>query len=315
MSASALRLRGVVKRYGRTVALDHLDFTVPRGVVCGLVGPNGAGKTTTFGIVGGLVRADEGELDVLGAGPFQPAVHAGRVTLLPQDCQLNPHTPIATLLTWYGRLQGLGRDAARRQADALLDELALADRRNQRVNQLSHGMRRRVAVAQALIGQPELVLLDEPTSGLDPDLVVRMRDVLRRRRGSMTLVVSSHVLNELEQVCDHVVFLDNGRCTRAGPLEQVTGRGSTMVVELGVRLDPGALARLAAALPSHQVSGEGSSRLVVEDPSGRGAAALNAHVLPVLLAQALPIIEVRAGSSLEAAWLAQGSGEDGKTGG
>ncbi|HEY8430680.1 MAG TPA: ABC transporter ATP-binding protein, partial [Sandaracinaceae bacterium] len=218
MSRFALRLAGVRKRYGRTVALDGVDLDVPRGALVGLVGPNGAGKTTLFGIVSGAVRPDAGTVDVLGEGPFDPARHAGRVTVLPQDCELSPHSSARQLLVFYARLAGATKREAERDADRVLDLVRLSDRAGDRVRQLSHGMRRRLAVAQALLGAPELVLLDEPTGGLDPHLVVEMRELLRSQRGERTLVVSSHILADLEQTCDHVVFLERGRVLESGQL-------------------------------------------------------------------------------------------------
>ncbi|MCZ7680697.1 MAG: ATP-binding cassette domain-containing protein [Sandaracinaceae bacterium] len=139
MSRFALRLSRVHKRYGRTVALDGIDLDVPRGALLGLVGPNGAGKTTLFGVVGGMVRADAGAVDVLGEGPFDPERHAGRVTLVPQDCELNPHSSARQLLTFYARLQGAGKRQAERDADRVLELVRLSDRAGSRVRQLSHG--------------------------------------------------------------------------------------------------------------------------------------------------------------------------------
>ncbi|RME28761.1 MAG: ABC transporter ATP-binding protein [Deltaproteobacteria bacterium] len=298
----ALRIRGLRRRYGATVALDGLDLDVPRGVICGLVGPNGAGKTTTMGIVAGLIRPDAGTVDVLGEGPFDPTRHAGRVGLLPQDCAMPASLPVGEVLAYYGRLQGLSTSMARRAADRLLDEVDLADRAGQRIGQLSHGMRRRVAVAQALIGDPELVLLDEPTSGLDPHLVVRMRALLRTRRGRCTIVVSSHILAELEATCDHVIFMERGRCTAAGSMAELTGRSRQVIVELEPGLDaPALVPSLQGAGLRAQVDG---TRLVVTGPTGEGTAALNARLLPVLLAAGAPIVEVQAGRSLEATWMA-----------
>lgn len=300
----ALRTVGLRRSYGRTVALDGLDLQVPRGVVCGLVGPNGAGKTTAFGIVAGLIQADAGEVDLLGEGPFDPVRHKGRVTLLPQDCELPPDVPVGALLTWYARLQGMSAAESGRAAEAVLDEVALADRAGQRVKQLSHGMRRRVAVAQALLGAPDLVLLDEPTSGLDPHLVVRMRQVLRARAGRATLVVSSHVLAELEATCDHVVFMEHGRCVAQGPLAEVTGRSRQVVVRLAHAAAPFVAPLQAAGL---QAVADGD-QLVVMGEATLGTAELNARALPVLLAAGACIEEVQAGRSLEATWMAARAG-------
>lgn len=293
----ALVLQGVVKRYGRVTALDGLDVAVPRGVVCGMIGPNGAGKTTTFGIVGGYIEPDAGAVDLLGEGRFDPAKHRGRITLLPQDCELNPHTPVRDLLTFFARLQGMTAREAVHDADRVLDLVALTDRAQSRVRQLSHGMKRRVAVAQALLGDPQLVLLDEPTNGLDPELVVRMREVFVAQRGRRTLIVSSHVLAELEAACDHVIFLERGKCVRQGPIAEVTQRGARVRITLEARVD----ADLAAAVPGLVVRWEDA--MVVLTAPGRDAASVNAAVLPVLLAAGARILEVRLGETLEAAYM------------
>ena len=299
MTAPALVLRGVRKRYGRNAALDGLDLEIPRGVVCGMIGPNGAGKTTAFGIVGGYVRPDGGDIDVLGAGAFDPLRMAGRVTLLPQDCELNPYTPVRALLAHYASLQGMTRRESLREADRVLDMVELRDRARSRIRQLSHGMRRRVAVAQAFLGSPELVLLDEPTNGLDPELVIRMRELFVKQRGNRTLVVSSHNLLELEAACDHVVFLDRGRCVRAGTIDEVTARGAVVRILLEA---PVATESLAAALPGATLTWEGTT-LVIAAPAG-SPAELNAIALPALLAAGARILEVRQGHSLEATYMA-----------
>ena len=302
MSAPALRITSLTKRYGKVAALDDLSFEVPRGALCGLVGPNGAGKTTTFGIVGGYVKATSGAVDVLGEGPLDPRRHAGRVTLLPQDAELSPFTTVRETLRYYGQLQGLGRRAAALEADRVLDAVDLLDRAGSRVRQLSHGMRRRVQVAQAFLGSPELVLLDEPMGGLDPHLVVRMRSFFQGQRGQRTLVISSHVLHELEAICDHVVFLERGRCLREGPLDEITGRGKV----LRVRLDgaaAGAAEALNLRLPSIRFAAEGPT-LVVEGPAEWSVPELNRAVLEALFALDQPVLSVAQGRSLEETWMA-----------
>ncbi len=294
----ALRLTGVKKAYGRNQALAGLDLEIPKGVVCGLVGPNGAGKTTTFGVVGGVLEPDEGSVDLLGLGPFDPALHGGRVTLLPQDCELNPHTSVGDLLVFYGRLQGMSRDRARKEAERCLDLVDLGERRQHGIKQLSHGMRRRVAVAQALLGEPELVLLDEPTSGLDPDQVVRLRDVFRAQRGQRTLIISSHILSELEAACDFVVMMELGRRVLQGSMEEVTRVGHRVTYVHRGELDLGAL---RGALPDLSVELDGV--LVVQGPPGVEVGAINRAVLPWLLAHDVEVLEVRRGQSLEQRWL------------
>ena len=304
--SAALTLTALRKTYGSTVALDGLDVAIPKGTICGFIGPNGAGKTTTFGIVGGLIAADSGSVDILGKGALDPNVHAGKVTMLPQDCELIPHVPVVEYLAYLARLQGMTKAKADKMARKRLDDVALADRADAKVKELSHGMRRRVAVAQALLGNPKLVLLDEPTSGLDPELVVRMREVFGKQRGKRTLVISSHNLRELEEVCDHVVFIQSGRCTKSGSIDDVTKR--TLLMRYLVER-PFDLAPIAAKLSDLSFRGEGQE-LVVQAPKGWTAAKINATVVPELLQTEAGLLEIRQGQSLEEAYMAQGERDD-----
>jgi ABC-2 type transport system ATP-binding protein len=297
--SAALELKGVTKRYGKRIALDRLELSIPRGVVSGMIGPNGAGKTTAFSIIGGFLAPDEGTVSILGGGAFDPMRHSGRVTLLPQDCELNPHTPVVELLAFFARLQGMGAAAARKDAERVLDMVSLLDRKGSRIRQLSHGMRRRVAVAQAFLGDPELVLLDEPTNGLDPELVVAMRDLFRQQSGRRTLVVSSHNLAELEAACDHVVFLEQGRCVKEGTIAEVTRRGAMIRVTLGARIDPPPLA-------GARMEWDGDVLVVSSDDGD--VAALNARLLPLLVSSGARILEVRRGQSLEAVYMSGRAG-------
>ncbi|MEC7519169.1 MAG: ABC transporter ATP-binding protein [Myxococcota bacterium] len=306
MSRFALRLKGVEKRYGKTRALDGLTLDVPRGALMGLVGPNGAGKTTTFGVVSGAVRPDAGHVDVLGEGPFDPARHAGRMTVLPQDCALNPSSSARQILAFQARLQGLTAKAAAREADRVLELVRLSDRAGSRVSQLSHGMKRRLAVAQALLGDPELVLLDEPTGGLDPHLVVAMREILGAQRGQRTVVVSSHILADLEATCDHVAFMEDGRCQKSGPVEEVTRRGALVRIQLA---EPMRLEQLAAILDGRDPELEGDVLRYHLSP-GEDPAEVQRALLPALIEAGAGVLEVRLGESLEAAYMSSRSRRD-----
>lgn len=297
---AALQLTDVRKRYGDKWALNGLTFTAPRGAITGLIGPNGAGKTTCFGIVGGLLKADAGSVQVLGQGPFDPRTRRGQLGLLPQDAELPDHARVSVVLAYLARLQGMGRRAAAKEAERVLDLVALSEQRTARLAQLSHGMRRRVAVAQALLGSPPLVLLDEPTSGLDPHLVNHMREVLvQQRAAGVSLVVSSHVLAELEAICDEVVFMEQGRCIHSGDLATVTGRQGSLRVRVEL---PPPLAELAAELSDLELAYDGKL-LHVRGQPGQSVAALSARVLPSLLQRQAGILEVSAGTSLERAYL------------
>ena len=298
--SAALVARGLRKSYGRVVALDGLDLEVPEGVVCGFIGPNGAGKTTTFGVVGGLIHADAGEVSILGGGPLRAHASRGDFSMLPQDCELVPQVPVLTYLTYLARLQGLTAAEASRTATERLNEVALADRAKASVKELSHGMRRRVAVAQALLGDPKLVLLDEPTSGLDPELVIRMRELFASHRQKRTLVISSHNLRELEEVCDHVVFIQRGKVVRAGSIDDVTERGTSMRYWVERSFD---LAPLAAKCAELTVRGDGEVLTVVA-PKGWTAAKINAVVVPHLMEVDAGLVEIRHGQTLEDVYMA-----------
>ncbi len=299
----ALELSGVRKRYGKTVALDGLDLVVERGTMLGLVGPNGAGKTTTFGVISGALRVDEGTVNVLGEGAFDPRRKTGALGVLPQDCALNPHSSAKQLLTFFARLQGLGRVDARKDADRLLEAMSLTDRAGSRVGQLSHGMKRRLAVAQALVGDPELVLLDEPTGGLDPHLVVDMRELLLAEKRKRTLIVSSHILSDLEQTCDRIAFLEKGRCIEEGAVESLRAAIGRVRLRFARTIGDAELEALRSILGERlEATSEREATYAVT--SGEAIEEVAPRILAELMAAGLPVLEVGVGGSLEEAYLA-----------
>ncbi len=251
----ALVFDGVSKRYGRgQLALDGMSFHVPRGAIAGFIGPNGAGKTTTYSVISGFLRPDAGTVNILDEGEFSAAKFKGRVGVLPQDAELpDRHTP-RELLEHLGRLQGMSRVDATTEADRLLTLVRLDAKRTAAVGTLSHGMRRRVAVATALCGSPELVLLDEPLSGLDPAEAYALRDRLEELRGKQTLVISSHNLDDVERLCDWIIIVRAGRCVRQGPTAELTGATELTCWTLDA---PPPLDALRAALPSVTLHADG----------------------------------------------------------
>lgn len=299
---TALRFERVSKAYGRGArALDALSFEIPRGCISGFVGHNGAGKTTAFSVVSGYLLPDEGEVDILGRGPFQASVFRGLLGVLPQDAELpDRHTP-TELIVHLGRLQGLAAAAARTEAARVLELVGLADRAKSRISTLSHGMRRRVAVASALCGSPQLVLLDEPLAGLDPVQAHSLRDALANLRGIQTLVVSSHNLAELERLCDWVVMLKQGRCVRQGTIAEVTGRGQLVRWHLGPGVPP--LEQLAAILPDDRFSlserPDGGSVLEQSAAQGADLDASSLEIMRVLVGAGVSVQAVARGMALE----------------
>ena len=299
---NAIVTTDLVKRYGARRALDGLTLSVPRFAVLGLVGPNGAGKTTWMMSVAGFLHLSSGTVNLLGSGPFDADVHRGRITILPQDSELPLESHPLELLVHYGLLQGLTQQEATRSAQAMLTEVHLGDRLNAPIRSLSHGMRKRVMIAQCFIGFPEVVLLDEPLSGLDPREVAHMRAFLTRRRGRQTIVISSHNLHDIEVMCDHIAFVEKGRTIRFATLEEVIGTDSSLVY--GLTSEPGNLDALSAAVPGASFTFQkDTSELVCRyDPRQVTAEAINAKLLPALLAQC-GVRTVSQGSTLETEYL------------
>jgi ABC-2 type transport system ATP-binding protein len=295
----AVSTRELCKRYGNQVALDGLNLAIPSGAVCALIGPNGSGKTTAFGLLAGLLMPDSGSVDLFEEGPFDPAKHAGRLSLMPQDSLPSPHASLRQSLLYYAELQGLSASAARTEAEHWLGRVHLADRAHARQSQLSHGMRRRFSVAQAFLGAPQLILLDEPTAGLDPELVAEMRGLFSERRGQATLLISSHVLSELEGLCDYAVLMEAGRVVRQGSMQALLEADKLLRVTLASAPD---LERLRRELPLGNFEWQ-TPVLRVRVSGNEALEAHTAKILRALLDQNVGILGLETGQSLEASYL------------
>ena len=312
MIGVALMTRDLVKRYGRRRVLDGFTLSVTRGAVLGLVGPNGAGKTTWMMAVSGMILPTSGTIALLGRGPFDADVHAGRLGFLPQDSELPLEATPTGLLHRYARLQGLPPAEAARATKEMLQAVNLLDRATSPIRTLSHGMRKRVALAQCFLGAPEVVLLDEPLNGLDPVEADRVRRFLLARRGRQTIVISSHNLRDVEALCTHVAFVEKGRVVRMDTLDTLTRAAERVVYKLGAGVAADQLtAALSSALPAARFSWRTDSELVCECDVPGGVAEINRLLLPVLAAQA-SVLSVVPGVSLEEVALSvAGSSETG----
>jgi ABC-2 type transport system ATP-binding protein len=307
---AALEMQGVVKLYGRLRALDGLDLCVPHGSIFGLVGSNGAGKTTAMAVALGLLRSGGGQINLLGDGPFRTEKHAGRVALLPQDSRFPPHARVEELLRFYGRIQGVPVKTLETAINELLGWVHLEDRRRSVVHTLSHGMNRRLAIAQAFLGSPELVLLDEPLNGLDPKEAARAREMIHQRRGRQAIVISSHNLTDIEALCDHVAFIEKGKLVRQDTLEKIIRRAHRITYVLRGGNVP--MARLSAELPEvtwerlpESLTATFTERYTTEE--------LNAAVLRALLEASVGILEIQRGSDLESEYLRMASDQPPKS--
>ncbi|XPF94850.1 ABC transporter ATP-binding protein [Colwellia sp. RE-S-Sl-9] len=204
-----IKVEGLNKRYCNKHALKNVNFEINKGEPVALVGPNGAGKTTLFSILCGYIPYDSGNVSILGESPSIAAVNQ-TFSALPQDAQLDPKYSIESQLKFYAQLQGFSTKQSIIEAHKVLDMVGLEDNYKVKPLELSHGMRKRAAIAQSLIGSPQLVILDEATAGLDPKHAKDIREIISNLSNEITFVLSSHDLSELERLCDQVLYLENG---------------------------------------------------------------------------------------------------------
>jgi ABC-2 type transport system ATP-binding protein len=295
----AIRLTKLTKRFGVKTAVDQVSIKVKAGTVYGLIGPNGAGKTTTFSMLAGFLRPTSGALEVLGYEPTQVDELRSRLGVLPQDALLPPWDKVGEFLMHMAQLQDVPADRIEPEAREVLEEVDGKDWWNLRCGQLSHGMAKRVQLAQALIGDPEIVLLDEPTAGLDPRVAYEVRQLIKRRKGRCTLVVSSHNLQELEEICDAACILDRGRVVASGTIQELTASSEEVRIKLGAGPAPIAVVRELPMVKRVEYDEEKRELVVYFDRGVVDAETVIGHVLWALLQNQARISGVTKGKGLE----------------
>jgi ABC-2 type transport system ATP-binding protein len=216
----------LTKKYKSLVAVDKLDLKVEANTIHGFLGPNGAGKTTTIKVLIGLLKLDGGSVSVLGQelGWDKPDVRS-RIGYMPELPKLPKHLKGMELLDIYGRMYGMTKEERGKQVPKLLDMVGLRERGNDLVGTYSKGMQQRLGMAQALLGEPELVILDEPSLGLDPTGMVEVREIMKEMaKEGVTIFLSSHLLHEVQQICSHVTIINKGVAVASGTLKQISGK-------------------------------------------------------------------------------------------
>lgn len=216
---SLIKCEQLSKSYGSKLALNNVSIELKSGAPIALVGPNGAGKTTLFSLLCGYLLPSSGSVTIMGEKPGSASL-LGKVSSLPQDASLDPNLNLISQFILFGTLQGLSTKAARDEGLRVLSLVGLRDVSEQKPQSLSHGMSKRASIAQALIGSPQLVLLDEPTAGLDPANAKVIRDLVKSLSAKITFVISSHNLDELEKLCDQVIYLDQGKLGRSVSIQE-----------------------------------------------------------------------------------------------
>jgi len=229
MSDHAIALSGVSKRFGDVLAVDDVSLEVPYGSVYGFLGPNGAGKTTTIRMIMSIFYPDAGRLSVLGSP--NPEAVKDRLGYLPEEKGLYKKMKTGELLTYFGRLKGMTTADAKGKAREMLDRFGLGEWHDKKCDALSKGMGQKVQILGTLIHQPELVILDEPFAGLDPVNVQVVRDlILEIKRRGTTVIFSTHVMEQAEQICDSIFLINKGHKVLDGPLGEVKASGGQGIV-------------------------------------------------------------------------------------
>ncbi|HKB79743.1 MAG TPA: ABC transporter ATP-binding protein [Thermoanaerobaculia bacterium] len=254
MTAPAIEVRGLRKRYGRITALDGIDLTIAPGEFFGLLGPNGAGKTTAVKIILGLTAPTEGAAMISGLPVFDPESRR-RVGYLPEGHKIPGYLTARQTLSIFGRMSGMDSETIRRRSVELLEKLRIAQWIDVRVKKFSKGMTQRLGLAAALIHSPNVLLLDEPTDGVDPVGRREIRDLLREEaRNGTAILVNSHLLSEIETTCDRVAMLRAGKVVTEGTVEALTRRSEKYKLIAASPVDDALLAKF-------RESGAGAERV------------------------------------------------------
>jgi ABC-type multidrug transport system ATPase subunit len=304
---TAVHLRKLTKRFGQKTAVDEVTLSIGMGHVYGLIGPNGAGKTTTFSMMAGYLHPTEGSVEILGFKPTAVDELRSRVGVLPQDALLPANDKVGEFLVHMARLQDYPADKAEGLARQALADVEGKEWWGQRCGSLSHGMAKRVALAQAFLGEPDVVLLDEPTAGLDPRVAYEMRQLIKVKKGRCTIIISSHNLQELEEICDAAAILDRGRVVASGAMNELTAANEEVRVKVAAGTKRGSqpgqvpIAKLQELGMVRSVDFDDDARelIVSFERSKADAETVIGHVLWILLHAQVRISGVSKGRGLE----------------
>ena len=220
-----IKVEGLTKRYARTVAVDDISFEVEKGQIVGFLGPNGAGKTTTMRVLTCFLPPTTGKVTVAGFDVQEnPMEVKKRIGYLPESPPLYPEMEVIEYLRFVGKLKGIASTELRSRVDEVVERCAVADVRTRLISKLSKGYRQRVGLAQAIIHNPDVLILDEPTSGLDPKQIIETRELIRSLAGDHTIILSTHILSEVEHSCERVIIISQGKLAAIDSVANLTNR-------------------------------------------------------------------------------------------
>ncbi len=234
-----ITVKELTKRYARNTAVDNISFEVRKGQIVGFLGPNGAGKTTTMRVLTCFLPPTSGSAAVAGFDVLeQPLEVKRRIGYLPESPPLYPEMATTEYLTFVGQLKGLSGADLRKRVDAVCDRCAIADVKTKLLGRLSKGYRQRVGLAQAIIHNPDVLILDEPTAGLDPKQINETRELIRKLGGDHTIILSTHILSEVEQTCEEVIIINKGKLVATDSVHNLQNRArgaESVLVEVAGR--------------------------------------------------------------------------------
>lgn len=265
-----IEVKHLVKRYGDFEAVRDVSFTVEKGRIYGFLGPNGAGKSTTMNIITGCLAATEGEVTIAGYDIYEDPVEAKScIGYLPEIPPLYTDMTPDEYLTFVGRAKGLRGEDLEKGVDKVIAKTSLTPMRDRLIKNLSKGYKQRVGIAQAILGDPEIIILDEPTVGLDPLQIIEIRDLIRELGRDHTVILSSHILTEISAVCDYVIIIAEGKIVASDTIENLTklNEGKSYI-DLDVRGSVDAVEAVAGKLSGvaswKTTAGEGKTHLRLE---------------------------------------------------
>ena len=250
-----IKVEGLTKRYARHVAVDHISFEVEKGQIIGFLGPNGAGKTTTMRMLTCFMPPTDGTAQVAGFDVQQkPMEVKRRIGYLPESPPVYPEMEVHEYLNFVGRIKGVEKGGLKKRIDEVMEKCAITDVRTKEIGKLSKGYRQRVGLAQAILHNPDVLVLDEPTAGLDPHQIIETRELIKGLAGEHTIVISTHILTEVEQTCQRVIIIAKGKLVATDTVANLTSRlqGSETVA---LEIVPGGESSEAIRLRLEKVSG------------------------------------------------------------
>ncbi len=287
----AVEVNSLFKSYGKKPVLENMSMKVRKKSIYGFLGINGAGKTTTFGILSGFLPAEDGDFKI-----------GGKLAVLPQDSSFYPERTVESQLGFFARLSAVPSKKAKEEVARVLELVGLEKEKKAKAGTLSHGMTNKLALAQAMLGDPDILLLDEPTSGLDPKNVVEIRNLIIELGKDRTVIISSHILSEISEMCDDVGILHNGKLVFEGPMSEITKSGNSLSFKLSSAVDLSILdhnRNITGKVYDH----ERNLLSVTFEPEKTKAEQVNHEVMKAVYNAGSGIMEIKKGNSLEESFL------------